>query len=97
MGNKHATYKVEFSFDKLSLAEQDRLYRKLTSILDRDLKDRMEIKVTDLHGGVHDVFSNKGTRPDGITCENCLYVECGECKVWKKILELQQSVKELDK
>ena len=69
MANKRATYKVEFSFDGLSLAEQDRLYRVLGSVLSQDLKDHMNIKVTDLIGGAHDIFSNKGTRPDGIVCE----------------------------
>lgn len=94
MANKRATYKVEFSFDGLSLAEQDRLYRVLGSVLSQDLKDHMNIKVTDLIGGAHDIFSNKGTRPDGIICEKCPYVDCADCKLWKKVVELNKEKEE---
>ena len=94
MASKKATYKVEFSFDGLSLAEQDRLYRVLGSVLSQDLKDHMNIKVTDLFGGAHDIFSNKGVRPDGIVCEKCPYVDCGDCKLWKKVLELNKDKEE---
>ena len=89
MASKRATYKVDFNFDGLSLAEQDRFFKKLMSILDYDLKDRLNIKVTDLIGGTHDVFMNKGVRPDGIACEKCNYVDCALCGVWKKIKELK--------
>lgn len=94
MASKKATYKVEFSFDGLSLAEQDRLYKVLGSVLSQDLKDHMNIKVTDLVGGAHDIFSNKGVRPDGIVCEKCPYVDCGDCKLWKKVLELNKDKEE---
>ena len=94
MANKRATYKVEFSFNGLSLAEQDRVYRKLLSVLDRDLKDRLELKVTDLLGGEHDIFSNRGVRPDKVVCESCPYVECGDCKIWKKVVELNKEKEE---
>ena len=94
MASKKATYKVEFSFDGLSLAEQDRLYRVLGSVLSQDLKDHMNIKVTDLFGGAHDIFSNKGVRPDGIVCEKCPYVDCADCKLWKKVLELNKDKEE---
>jgi hypothetical protein len=90
MALKRATYKVEFSFNDLSLAEQDRLYRKLYSILDFDLKDRMAINVTDLLGGQHDVFLNKGVRPDGVACEKCGDVDCARCKIWKRAQELKE-------
>ena len=94
MASKKATYKVEFSFDGLSLAEQDRLYRVLGSVLSQYLKDHMNIKVTDLFGGAHDIFSNKGVRPDGIVCEKCPYVDCADCKLWKKVLELNKDKEE---
>ena len=94
MASKKATYKVEFSFDGLSLAEQDRLYKVLGSVLSQDLKDHMNIKVTDLVGGTHDIFSNKGVRPDGIVCEKCPYVDCADCKLWKKVLELNKDKEE---
>lgn len=97
MANKRATYKVEFSFDGLSLAEQDRLYRVLGSVLSQDLKDHMNIKVTDLIGGAHDIFSNKGTRPDGVICDNCPYVDCADCKLWKKVVELRKEKEEKEK
>ena len=97
MANKRATYKVEFSFDGLSLAEQDRLYRVLGSVLSQDLKDHMNIKVTALIGGAHDIFSNKGVRPDGIICDNCPYVDCAGCKLWKKVVELNKEKEEKEK
>lgn len=97
MANKKATYKVEFSFDGLSLAEQDRLYRVLGSVLSQDLKDHMNIKVTDLIGGAHDIFSNKGVRPDGVICDNCPYVDCADCKLWKKVEELRKEKEEKEK
>ena len=85
MASKRATYKVEFSFDKLSLAEQDRLYRELIGILDFSLKDKLSLKITDLIGGAHDPLANTGVRPDGVECAKCGYVDCALCKVWKKI------------
>ena len=85
MASKRATYKVEFNFDKLSLAEQDRLYRELIGILDFSLKDKLNLKVTDLVGGTHDPLANTGVRPDGVECAKCGYVDCALCKVWKKI------------
>ena len=97
MANKRATYKVEFSFDGLSLAEQDRLYKVLGSVLSQDLKDHMNIKVTDLIGGAHDIFSNKGVRPDGVICGNCPYVDCADCKLWKKVEELRKEKEEKEK
>lgn len=96
MASKRATYKVEFSFNGLSLAEQDRFYKKLMSILDFDLKDKLDIKVTDLIGGTHDVFMNKGIRPDGISCDKCNYVDCAFCSVWKKIKELEKIKDEVE-
>lgn len=85
MASKRATYKVEFSFDKLSLAEQDRLYRELIGILDFSLKDKLNLKVTDLVGGTHDPLASTGVRPDGVECAKCGYVDCATCKVWKKV------------
>ena len=84
---KKATYKVEFSFDNLSLAEQDRVYQKLMGVLDRPLKDALRINITDLIGGQHDPFYNKGIRPDKIECINCYNVDCASCKVWNKVLD----------
>lgn len=93
---KRATYKVDFGFDGLSLAEQDRFYQKLISVLDQHLKDALYINITDLEGGQHDPFMNKGIRPDGFTCTNCYNVDCTRCSVWKKIKELENMKKEME-
>ena len=93
---KRATYKVEFGFEGLTLIEQERFYQKLMSVLDQRMKDVLHIKVTDLIGGEHDPFSNKGVRPDGINCNNCYSVDCARCSVWKKVLELGNIKKELE-
>ncbi len=90
---KRATYNVEFGFEGLSLIEQERIYQKLISILDQDMKDRLHIKVTDLNGGQHDIFYNKGLRPDGVECNNCYSVDCAKCSVWKKINEIKNEDK----
>ncbi len=90
MALKRATYKVDFGFEGLTLAQQERFYKNLMSVLDFDLKDKLHIKVTDLIGGTHDVFMNKGVRPDGIECEKCNHVDCALCTVWKKIKELEE-------
>jgi len=87
---KQATYKVEFGFDELSLAEQDRFYQKFISVLDQNLKDALHIKITDLVGGQHDPFLNKGIRPDGIECAKCYNVDCARCKYWNKIKEMKE-------
>ena len=85
MASKRATYKVEFSFNGLTLAEQDQLYNKLISILDFSLKDKLNLKVTDLIGGTHDPLAGTGVRPDNVECAKCGYVDCALCKVWKKV------------
>ena len=90
MASKRATYKVEFSFSDLSLAQQDQLYNKLMSILDFSLKDKLNLKVIDLLGGTHDPLANTGVRPDGIECAKCGYVDCAFCKVWKKVQDLNE-------
>ena len=97
MANKRAHYEVDFSLSKLTLAEQDRFYQKLMSILDQDLKDKLNIRITDLIGGQHYLFDGKGVRPDGIECTKCVFVDCAQCKIWKKILELENEVKEMEK
>lgn len=94
---KRATYNVEFGFDGLSLIEQERFYQKLISVLDQDMKDRLHIKVTDLVGGQHDVFYNKGIRPDGVNCNNCFSIDCTRCSVWKKMMELENMKEEMEK
>lgn len=93
---KRATYNVEFSLEGLTLIEQERFYQKLMSILDQSMKDVLHIKVTDLLGGVHDPFSNKGTRPDGINCNGCYTIDCARCSVWKKVTELENIKKEVE-
>lgn len=91
---KCATYKVEFSLDGLSLAEQDHFYQNLLSILDQRQKDALRINIIDLIGGQHDPFSNKGIRPDKVECAKCGNVDCARCKVWKKVQELKKEEKE---
>lgn len=92
---KRATYKVEFSLTGLTLNEQERFYQKLMTVLDQSMKDALCIKVTDLIGGEHDPFSNKGTRPDGVCCNNCYSVDCARCSIWKKIIN--NNTKEMEK
>lgn len=93
---KRATYSVEFSLEGLTLIEQERFYQKLMSILDQGMKDVLHIKVTDLVGGQHDIFYNKGVRPDGVSCNNCFSVDCTRCSVWKKMMELEDMKKEME-
>ena len=38
MASKRAYYEVNFNFEKLTLSEQERVYNKLMSVLDQDLK-----------------------------------------------------------
>lgn len=97
MGNKRAQYEVDFSLSKLTLAEQDRFYHKFMSVLDQDLKDKLNLKITDLIGGQHYLFDGVGIRPDGVECAKCIFVDCAQCKIWKKILELEKEMKEMEK
>lgn len=96
MASKRAYYEVNFNFEKLTLSEQERIYNKLMSVLDQDLKDKLHITVTDLLGGQHDVFYNKGIRPDGVNCNNCFSIDCIRCSVWKKMMELEDMKKEME-
>lgn len=87
MASRRAYYEVNFNFEKLTLSEQERVYNKLMSVLDQDLKDRLHITVIDLLGGKHHVYDDTGVRPDGITCKRCVNVDCAQCKLWKQVME----------
>lgn len=97
MASKRAYYEVNFNFEKLTLSEQERIYNKLMSVLDQDLKDKLHITVTDLLGGKHHVYDDMGVRPDGITCKRCVNVDCAYCSVWKKVAELESNKEEMEK
>lgn len=75
-------YKVEFSIDGLSLAEQNKFYNKLINILDEDQRYNLHITITDAIGGKHHIWDNKGFDPNGKLCRECKSIDCEDCSTY---------------
>lgn len=80
---KKPIYKVEFSIDGLSLAEQDRLFKKIIENLDYNARQAFHITVTDMVGGKHFIWDDCGEMPNGKKCKRCKSIDCSECVIWK--------------
>lgn len=77
-------YKVVFEVDKLNLAGQQKLYKKLINILDYEQKANLHIKVIDCLGGQHNIWDNTGINPKGEICSKCTLLDCEECYKYGK-------------
>lgn len=87
MADKYSNYLVKFSFQGLSLLEQEKIYQILMSNLSVKTKEKMKIKVEDTVGGIHDPFNGTGTMPDGTQCKQCYYIDCQMCPIYQVKIE----------
>ena len=74
-------YKVDFSISDMTLAEQDKFYRKLINLLNDKQRYNLSIKITDCLGGQHFIWDKAGTGvdPNGVSCRVCHMIDCEEC------------------
>lgn len=76
-------YKVNFSIDHLSMANQNRIFHQLLKILHRDERENLHITVTDDVGGKHFIWDGYGEDPDGVRCKECRTIDCDGCALWE--------------
>lgn len=87
MAQDYVDYLVKFSFDGLTLLEQEKIYQLLVKNLTVKEKEKMKIRVEDSVGGIHDPFNATGVMPDGTQCELCHYIDCRMCPKYQVFLE----------
>lgn len=88
MGRKNK-FKVEFSVDDITLAEQDRIFKVLIDTLDYNQRQKLNITVTDPMGGKHYIWDDKGIDPNGVKCSNCKSVDCRGCMIYSAREEMK--------
>ena len=76
-------YKVQFSIDNLSLAQQEQIFKNLIKMLDYNMRQDLHIIVTDSIGGKHFIWDNKGIDPNGINCIRCKNIDCYDCPIYQ--------------
>lgn len=76
-------YKIQFSIDNLSLAQQEQIFKNLIKMLDYNMRQDLHITVTDRIGGKHFVWDNKGIDPNGINCPRCKNIDCYDCPIYQ--------------
>lgn len=89
-------YKVEFSIEGQTIAEQERIYQLLMKNLSQQQKDNLKICVTDLIGGKHNIFDRTGVTPDGENCKQCDMISCKDCRKYKIILERKEQKEKIE-
>ena len=88
---KNNLYKVTFSIDNLTLYEQNQIYNLLNK-LDFNLKDNMNILITDPIGGIHDPLNRIGIMPNKNKCKlNCIRVNCSDCPEWNSVISKEDN------
>lgn len=83
MKDKSWGYNVTFSIGAITLKQQQEIYDLLRKNLSFDMKDHLQIMVTDPIGGKHDIWDNKGYMPNGDFCKKCDLVNCEFCRRYK--------------
>ena len=79
---KKNIYKVDFSIDNLSLAEQQEVFEAVIKKLDFNQRQDLHITVTDSIGGKHFIWDDKGIDPNGINCSRCKNIDCYDCLIY---------------
>ena len=80
---KKNIYKVDFSIDNLSLAEQQEIFEAVVKKLDFNQRQDLHITVTDSIGGKHFIWDDKGIDPNGINCSRCKNIDCYDCIIYQ--------------
>lgn len=80
---KKNIYKVDFSIDNLSLAEQQEVFEAVIKKLDFNQRQDLHITVTDSIGGKHFIWDDKGIDPNGINCSRCKNIDCYDCLIYQ--------------
>lgn len=80
---KKSIYKVDFSIDNLSLAEQQEVFEAVVKKLDFNQRQDLHITVTDSIGGKHFIWDDKGIDPNGINCSRCKNIDCYDCIIYQ--------------
>ena len=80
---KKNIYKVDFSIDNLSLAEQQEVFEAVVKKLDFNQRQDLHITVTDSIGGKHFIWDDKGIDPKGIKCYSCKNIDCYDCMIYQ--------------
>lgn len=80
---KKNIYKVDFSIDNLSLAEQQAVFEAVIKKLDFNQRQDLHITVTDSIGGKHFIWDDKGIDPNGINCSRCKNIDCYDCIIYQ--------------
>lgn len=80
---KKNIYKVDFSIDNLSLAEQQEVFEAVIKKLDFNQRQDLHITVTDSIGGKHFIWDDKGIDPNGINCSRCKNIDCYDCMIYQ--------------
>lgn len=80
---KKNIYKVDFSIDNLSLAEQQAVFEAVIKKLDFNQRQDLHITVTDSIGGKHFIWDDKGIDPNGINCSRCKNIDCYDCMIYQ--------------
>ena len=80
---KKNIYKVDFSIDNLSLAEQQEIFEAVVKKLDFNQRQDLHITVTDSIGGKHFIWDDKGIDPNGINCSRCKNIDCYDCMIYQ--------------
>ena len=80
---KKNIYKVDFSIDNLSLAEQQEIFEAVIKKLDFNQRQDLHITVTDSIGGKHFIWDDKGIDPNGIKCSRCKNIDFYDCMIYQ--------------
>ena len=80
---KKNIYKVDFSIDNLSLAQQQEVFEAVIKKLDFNQRQDLHITVTDSIGGKHFIWDDKGIDPNGINCSRCKNIDCYDCMIYQ--------------
>ena len=87
-------YKVDFSIDKLTMAEQQKVFEAVIKCLDYSKRQDLHVTVTDYLGGQHFIWDNQGISPDGIGCKHCNMISCADCIIYDRRRRKEKETKE---
>lgn len=76
---KKSIYKVDFSIDNLTMAEQQAVFEAVIKKLDFNQRQDLHITVTDSIGGKHFIWDGYSIDPMGNKCKGCNVIECDGC------------------
>ena len=85
---KKSIYKVDFSIDNLTMAEQQAVFEAVIKKLDFNQRQDLHITITDSVGGKHFIWDGYGIDPTGTKCVNCKTIECDGCPVYERRKEM---------